>query len=106
MPYTVEPGNRSERCFTISSGTTTLETAFTAGAGAGAGASTVAGAGLASGNASGDAFSATALKPATANESAMKDVNNFFIVVKLRVCNSNFLFSGVFFVVLNRCVFQ
>lgn len=101
------PGKRSERCSTISSGTTTFDALVTAGAGVGAGASTAAGVGLASGDASGDADSAAAVKPATAKERATKEVNNFFIVVKLRWCVNDCLCSrSVFFVVSNLCVFS
>ena len=91
MPYTVSPGKRSARCSLINSGMTTLDAAFTAGAGAGA--STEEATGFASGDASGDAVSAAALKPANANERATIDVNNFFIALLIKGCTLSIIFS-------------
>ena len=61
-----------------------MDTLRTAGADSGAGSSIAAGAGLASGEASGNAVSAIALKPVTAIERAKKEVNNFFIVLTIK----------------------
>ncbi len=63
-------------------------------AGAGAGASTVAGAAFASGIASGDAVSATALNPTIEREIATIEENNFFIVWKIK-CVYNYVFFSL-----------
>lgn len=64
----------------MASGTSTLFVLITAGASAGAGAATVVCAGFASGEASGAALLAIALKPAIERERTSAVVNNFFIV--------------------------